>query len=45
MLIGGDGIPAVAGFGLGHLDKAPRFERMAVEAIGDDVLEMLRRRA
>jgi diaminohydroxyphosphoribosylaminopyrimidine deaminase/5-amino-6-(5-phosphoribosylamino)uracil reductase len=44
MLIGGDGIPAVAGFGVQHLAEAPRFERVAVEAVGDDVLETLRRR-
>jgi diaminohydroxyphosphoribosylaminopyrimidine deaminase/5-amino-6-(5-phosphoribosylamino)uracil reductase len=43
-LIGGDGIPAVAGFGLAMLEKAPRFERVALEAIGEDVLETLRRR-
>jgi diaminohydroxyphosphoribosylaminopyrimidine deaminase/5-amino-6-(5-phosphoribosylamino)uracil reductase len=43
-LIGGDGIPAVAGFGLDHLADAPRFERVSLEAVGDDVLEMLRRR-
>jgi len=43
-LIGGDGIPAVAGFGLATLEKAPRFERVGLEAIGEDVLETLRRR-
>ncbi len=43
-LIGGDGIPAVAGFGLEHLAEAPRFERLSLEAVGEDVLEMLRRR-
>jgi diaminohydroxyphosphoribosylaminopyrimidine deaminase/5-amino-6-(5-phosphoribosylamino)uracil reductase len=43
-LIGGDGIPAVAGFGLAALETAPRFERIAVETIGEDVLETLRRR-
>jgi diaminohydroxyphosphoribosylaminopyrimidine deaminase/5-amino-6-(5-phosphoribosylamino)uracil reductase len=42
-LIGGDGIPAVAGFGLKALADAPRFERIAVEAVGEDVLETLRR--
>jgi len=42
-LIGGDGIPAVAGFGLEHLEQSPRFERISVETVGDDVLEMLRR--
>jgi diaminohydroxyphosphoribosylaminopyrimidine deaminase / 5-amino-6-(5-phosphoribosylamino)uracil reductase len=42
-LIGGDGIPAVAGFGLEHIELSPRFERISVETVGDDVLEMLRR--
>jgi diaminohydroxyphosphoribosylaminopyrimidine deaminase/5-amino-6-(5-phosphoribosylamino)uracil reductase len=44
LLFGGDGIPAVAGFGLEHLADARRFERMALETVGDDVLETLRRR-
>jgi diaminohydroxyphosphoribosylaminopyrimidine deaminase/5-amino-6-(5-phosphoribosylamino)uracil reductase len=43
-LIGGDGIPAVAGFGLAHLAEAPRFERLSLEAVGEDVLEMMQRR-
>jgi diaminohydroxyphosphoribosylaminopyrimidine deaminase / 5-amino-6-(5-phosphoribosylamino)uracil reductase len=44
-LIGGDGIPAVAPFGIAALKDAPRFEPVSLETIGDDVLEMLRRRA
>ena len=43
-LIGGDGIPAVAGFGLQALAEAPRFERLSVETVGEDVLETLRRK-
>lgn len=43
-LIGGDGIPAVAGFGLEHLAAAPRFERLSLETVGEDVLAMFRRR-
>lgn len=43
MLIGGDGIPAVAALGIDKLADAPRFERIAVEAVGEDVLETLRR--
>ncbi len=43
-LIGGDGIPAVAGFGLTHVAEAPRFERLSLETVGEDVLETLRRR-
>ncbi len=44
LLIGGDGIPAVAGFGLAELAEARRFERVALETVGEDVLETLRRR-
>jgi diaminohydroxyphosphoribosylaminopyrimidine deaminase / 5-amino-6-(5-phosphoribosylamino)uracil reductase len=43
ILIGGDGIPAVEGFGIAALKDAPRFERIAVEEMGEDVLETLRR--
>jgi diaminohydroxyphosphoribosylaminopyrimidine deaminase/5-amino-6-(5-phosphoribosylamino)uracil reductase len=43
-LIGGDGIPGVAGFGLQELAEAPRFERFSLETVGEDVLEMLRRK-
>jgi diaminohydroxyphosphoribosylaminopyrimidine deaminase/5-amino-6-(5-phosphoribosylamino)uracil reductase len=42
-LIGGDGIPAVAPFGVERLADAPRFVRTALEAVGEDVLELLRR--
>jgi diaminohydroxyphosphoribosylaminopyrimidine deaminase / 5-amino-6-(5-phosphoribosylamino)uracil reductase len=42
-LIGGDGVPAVAPLGLEKLDDAPRFERITVEPVGEDVLETLRR--
>ena len=45
MLIGGDGIPAIEAFGIEALADAPRFERLATETIGEDVLETLRRRA
>ncbi len=44
-LIGGDGLAAAAAFGLDRLDAAPRFERRAVEAIGQDLLETYARRA
>jgi diaminohydroxyphosphoribosylaminopyrimidine deaminase/5-amino-6-(5-phosphoribosylamino)uracil reductase len=44
MLIGGDGIPAVAALGLDDLAGAPRFERVAVESVGDDVLEIFHAR-
>jgi diaminohydroxyphosphoribosylaminopyrimidine deaminase/5-amino-6-(5-phosphoribosylamino)uracil reductase len=38
LLIGGDGVPAIAGFGLEALADAPGFERVSMEAVGDDVL-------
>ena len=44
-LIGGDGLPAVSGFGLERLADAPRFVRAAIERVGDDVLETLHRPA
>jgi len=42
MLIGGDGIPAIAEFGLQVLSEAPRFERLSTETVGDDVLTVFR---
>jgi diaminohydroxyphosphoribosylaminopyrimidine deaminase/5-amino-6-(5-phosphoribosylamino)uracil reductase len=42
MLIGGDGVPAMADFGLDTLTEAPRFERVSMEAVGDDVMTVLR---
>jgi diaminohydroxyphosphoribosylaminopyrimidine deaminase / 5-amino-6-(5-phosphoribosylamino)uracil reductase len=42
-LIGGDGTPAVAAFGLERLDDAPGFERAALVEAGEDVLETYRR--
>jgi diaminohydroxyphosphoribosylaminopyrimidine deaminase/5-amino-6-(5-phosphoribosylamino)uracil reductase len=44
-LIGGDGLPAISGFGLERLADAPRFVRAAIERVGEDVLETLRRPA
>jgi diaminohydroxyphosphoribosylaminopyrimidine deaminase/5-amino-6-(5-phosphoribosylamino)uracil reductase len=38
-VIGGDGMPAVTGFGLEHLAEAPGFTRISVEAVGEDVVE------
>ena len=38
-IIGGDGIPAVAPFGLDTLAHAPRFARRRVFAAGDDIIE------
>lgn len=44
-LIGGDGLPAVAGFGVDTLDGMPRFERTAMRQAGADLAESYRRRA
>jgi diaminohydroxyphosphoribosylaminopyrimidine deaminase / 5-amino-6-(5-phosphoribosylamino)uracil reductase len=42
LLIGGDGIPAIARFGLEAMTDAPRFERLATETIGGDLLTIFR---
>jgi diaminohydroxyphosphoribosylaminopyrimidine deaminase / 5-amino-6-(5-phosphoribosylamino)uracil reductase len=42
ILIGNDGVPAVAGFGLDVLANAPRFERLSAEIAGLDVLTIFR---
>jgi diaminohydroxyphosphoribosylaminopyrimidine deaminase/5-amino-6-(5-phosphoribosylamino)uracil reductase len=44
MLIGGDGIPAIAEVGLEVLSKAPSFTRLSTETVGDDVLTVFRAR-
>ena len=38
-LIGGDGLPAAQGFGLDRVDVMPRFFRLSVQRLGDDVWE------
>jgi len=43
LVLGGDGRAAVAALGLAALDEAPRFERRAIEPVGDDVLETFER--
>jgi diaminohydroxyphosphoribosylaminopyrimidine deaminase/5-amino-6-(5-phosphoribosylamino)uracil reductase len=43
MLIGGDGLPAVEAFGIEALAATPKFRRVSLETIGDDVLETLSR--
>jgi diaminohydroxyphosphoribosylaminopyrimidine deaminase/5-amino-6-(5-phosphoribosylamino)uracil reductase len=43
-VIGGDGIPAAAGFGLEALADARRFVRIATRQAGDDVQDSYRRR-
>jgi diaminohydroxyphosphoribosylaminopyrimidine deaminase/5-amino-6-(5-phosphoribosylamino)uracil reductase len=42
-VIGGDGLPGAGGFGLERLDAAPRFERVAVVPVGEDLMETYRR--
>jgi diaminohydroxyphosphoribosylaminopyrimidine deaminase / 5-amino-6-(5-phosphoribosylamino)uracil reductase len=42
MLIGGDGTPAIAEFGLEMLSQAPSFERLSTGTVGDDVLTVFR---
>jgi diaminohydroxyphosphoribosylaminopyrimidine deaminase/5-amino-6-(5-phosphoribosylamino)uracil reductase len=42
MLIGGDGIPAIAEIGLEALSEAPSFTRLSTETVGDDVLTVFR---
>ncbi len=44
LLIGGDGTPAIAALALAALADAPRFERVSIEPVGDDVLTMFRAR-
>lgn len=39
ILIGGDGLPAIAALGLTEMTAAPRWRTSATERIGDDVLE------
>jgi diaminohydroxyphosphoribosylaminopyrimidine deaminase / 5-amino-6-(5-phosphoribosylamino)uracil reductase len=42
LLIGADGVPAVAGFGVVALDDAPRFERMVSDTVGEDAITVFR---
>jgi len=44
LLIGNDGIPAIANLGLEALTEAPCFERLSTETVGDDVLTVFRAR-
>lgn len=44
LLLGGDGVPAVAALGLDALAEAPAFERLSTEPVGADVLTTFRRR-
>jgi len=42
-IIGGDGIPAAAPLSLASLTQMPRFQRIAVETLGEDLLESYKR--
>ena len=42
LLIGGDGIPAIATLGLPGLGDSPAFERLSMETLGEDVLTTFR---
>jgi diaminohydroxyphosphoribosylaminopyrimidine deaminase / 5-amino-6-(5-phosphoribosylamino)uracil reductase len=42
LLIGGDGVPAVAGLALEALANAPGFDGLSMEPVGDDVLTTFR---
>lgn len=44
VVLGGDGVPAAAGFGLAALAEAPGFVRTGAQALGPDTLETFRRR-
>jgi diaminohydroxyphosphoribosylaminopyrimidine deaminase/5-amino-6-(5-phosphoribosylamino)uracil reductase len=44
LLLGGDGIPAIAPLGLGTLPDMPRFERLAAEIVGEDGVTVFRAR-
>ncbi|MGE5502081.1 MAG: bifunctional diaminohydroxyphosphoribosylaminopyrimidine deaminase/5-amino-6-(5-phosphoribosylamino)uracil reductase RibD [Ignavibacteriales bacterium] len=43
VLLGGEGRPAVGSLALTELAKAPRFKRVALEAVGDDLWERYER--
>jgi diaminohydroxyphosphoribosylaminopyrimidine deaminase/5-amino-6-(5-phosphoribosylamino)uracil reductase len=43
-IIGGDGVPAVTGFGLERLAHAPHFERLNLRRLGADLVETYQRR-
>ncbi len=42
-LMGGDGLAAAVAFGVDHLAQTPRFERVEVRPVGDDVMEIYTR--
>jgi len=44
-VLGGDGLPVAAAFGIDKLTEAPRFEHVSRIACGDDTLETFARQA
>ena len=44
LLLGGDGVPAVAALNTGALTEMPQFERIGAEIIGEDGLAVFRAR-
>lgn len=42
-VVGGDGLPAVSGFGLEHLENAPGFEAESFIRLGEDLMGLYRR--
>ena len=42
LLLGGDGVPAIAALGLPGLGDAPHFERLSTETLGNDMLTIFR---
>ena len=45
LVIGGDGVPAIAALSLAALADAPGFERISTETVGDDVQTTFLRRS
>tara|TARA_Y100001934_G_scaffold36525_1_gene42089 strand:- start:984 stop:1790 length:807 start_codon:yes stop_codon:yes gene_type:complete len=39
MILGGDGVPAIAGFGVGSLDDSPRLRLVRSRRVGPDLME------
>jgi diaminohydroxyphosphoribosylaminopyrimidine deaminase/5-amino-6-(5-phosphoribosylamino)uracil reductase len=44
LLLGGDGIPAIAALDMGALADMPRFERVSSEIVGEDQVTVFRAR-
>ena len=42
-IIGGDGLAGIKAFGVDRLAQQPRFERMEITRLGEDILEILQR--